>query len=499
MKLFPKTLFLICAIIGNLNAQEWQNYTMPNDTTIFHKMCKVDNSYWAIDYGNGQIFNSQDHGENWELQFETPGEFLERIQFVDKNTGYLCGDYGIIMKTTDGGNSWKDIGPKYAPRITKTDPMERDSAALKRYFYEMYFKDKERGLLWGFEIKPLIGWRASQKRFFYKTLDGGKSWERIDYKREEHDGIVASFLEGVELQEDVAMGIYYAPKSLHKIGWQGMEVSNDKGQNWENFPYPQFSDDRVMLRTTHFISEHQGYILGGNLEKESQGYIIETLDGGRTWRVLENELPHIHYSLQNGNEFLVAGKDKMLKKWRPAAKADSSFIHKGDAAKILIDGMVKKREWQGANKTMIKAGVDLFTLQDDHFLYLSIQYDTALYTNYCGDLYFELAKDSLLHIHASQQLGERILKGAAWTDSSPAFRWGYIADWTANQIKFDPKDKVYLPYQALEFQIAKSKLPEGRLKIALESRDLNGEKEVIRFPEGGDLKSTKDWLLLYLD
>lgn len=332
---------------SNLKAQEWQDFSMRNDTCIFHKMCKVDNYYWAIEFGNGEIYHSKDSGENWELQYTTEGEFMEAIQFLNKEVGFVCGDYGIIMKTNDGGNTWQEIGPKYASRITKTNPLEDDPDALGRYYYQMFFKNEEEGLVWDFEVLPQkTGWK-DYKNYFYQTKDGGKSWSKIEYKKEEYDEILVDFLKGVKLQNEMAMEIYYANNKTYKTGRagrEGIKIWSDDGQSLVSYPLPQFPDKRYILRSIHFISDHQGYLFGGNLEEKSRGYIYETLDGGQSWRSLETDLPHIHYGLQTGNEILLSGKDGLLKKWTPPIKEAKSFIHKGNASTTLIDGQIEEKE-----------------------------------------------------------------------------------------------------------------------------------------------------------
>src|SRR6266487_1622861 len=46
-------------------------------------------------------------GSQWHWQNPLPqGNTLRGASFVDANTGTVVGDYGTIVRTTDGGNSW---------------------------------------------------------------------------------------------------------------------------------------------------------------------------------------------------------------------------------------------------------------------------------------------------------------------------------------------------------------------------------------------------------
>jgi len=46
-------------------------------------------------------------GSQWHWQNPFPqGNTLRGASFVDANTGTVVGDYGTIVRTTDGGNSW---------------------------------------------------------------------------------------------------------------------------------------------------------------------------------------------------------------------------------------------------------------------------------------------------------------------------------------------------------------------------------------------------------
>jgi hypothetical protein len=75
--------------------------------------CFVDpNNGWA--FGTIGIYhfilNTTNGGTGWSLQYSdsTPGSF-KAIQFTDLNNGWVVGDSGKIIKTTDGGTNWTPV------------------------------------------------------------------------------------------------------------------------------------------------------------------------------------------------------------------------------------------------------------------------------------------------------------------------------------------------------------------------------------------------------
>ena len=52
------------------------------------------------------LINAQD----WQLQNPMPTRNqLNNIKFIDSNIGYVVGNFGTILKTTDGGENWIKI------------------------------------------------------------------------------------------------------------------------------------------------------------------------------------------------------------------------------------------------------------------------------------------------------------------------------------------------------------------------------------------------------
>ncbi len=51
----------------------------------------------------GKILRTTDRGATWSSQISGIGETLRSVYFADSLTGYAAGDHGIILKTTNGG------------------------------------------------------------------------------------------------------------------------------------------------------------------------------------------------------------------------------------------------------------------------------------------------------------------------------------------------------------------------------------------------------------
>jgi photosystem II stability/assembly factor-like uncharacterized protein len=61
------------------------------------------NSYWR----DGILFRTHDGGATWDTLMR-PGS-INYVDFPTKNTGYLNLNGNVVMKTTNGGNSWQNI------------------------------------------------------------------------------------------------------------------------------------------------------------------------------------------------------------------------------------------------------------------------------------------------------------------------------------------------------------------------------------------------------
>ncbi|MDZ4712738.1 MAG: YCF48-related protein [bacterium] len=69
---------------------------------------------WFIDSNTGftggypgKIFKTTDGGENWNLVYEQNTGGIMDIEFINESTGFAIYDYSKILKTTNGGMNWQ--------------------------------------------------------------------------------------------------------------------------------------------------------------------------------------------------------------------------------------------------------------------------------------------------------------------------------------------------------------------------------------------------------
>jgi photosystem II stability/assembly factor-like uncharacterized protein len=170
------------------------------------------------------------------------GKDLNAVYFVDSKHGWVAGDGGVILYTSDGGTSWT---PQHAGT----------SASVN----DIYFRNKEDGyLLAGNEI--------------FITGDGGATWQSSGR-------FLASDFGGAEPE------FYSVRFTGKKRGWvvgslsrgdtvvESLVLRTTDGSHWQRQSVP-VRDELIHL---DFDGDKRGWIVGSN------GRILHTGDGGDTW------------------------------------------------------------------------------------------------------------------------------------------------------------------------------------------------------------------------
>ena len=199
----------------------------------------------------GAIFHTTDGGATWNRQKSGTELTLSAICFVDDTHGWTVGDEGTILHTSDGGNTW----------LSKKSP-------VPFFLLDVQFIDKQ------------TGWIVTERTTILHTTDGGRSWA-IQFQDQDYMLKAISFCD-----------------SMH--GWAVGEYgfiyhTADGGTTWEH-QAGRFDWD-----------EETGEIIGGNylfdvvaMDPSNawavgiDGYVSRTIDGGKTWERVTTTIPATH-------------------------------------------------------------------------------------------------------------------------------------------------------------------------------------------------------------
>jgi proline iminopeptidase len=179
-------------------------------------------------------------------------------------------------------------------------------------------------------------------------------------------------------------------------------------------------------------------------------------------------------------------------------------VPQGDGTPVLIDGRIVVDEWRDALSLNVDPSVKLYFKQFRGHVYFGIKVDRA--SPAYVDVFLMDGDHRLYNLHASMQIGERLLVGNDWTDASPVTNWGNSSDWIANEAKINaeqderlPISKRFFPYDGIEYQIRRKRFVGRTWRIRVEVRDFAGQLPDTVFPANSQRRDSKHWAILNLD
>ena len=133
------------------NDGEWTERPIDTPESVLALTCDPRNRIW-VTAGFSTLLHSADGGETWVMQSMDEDLQFTTIQFVDEDWGVATGEFGTVVITEDGGDTWNPA--EYIPGE----------------FYPMsaVFKDRQNGFV------------AGLGGITWVTNDGAMSWQRHD-------------------------------------------------------------------------------------------------------------------------------------------------------------------------------------------------------------------------------------------------------------------------------------------------------------------------------
>ncbi len=236
-------LFVSCHTATGPLSGHWATVAQLPEST-YNEVFFLDYACGWIVGDSGRTMHSTDGGRNWQSVETGVDWYLRSVQFVDRSTGWVAGRSDSILRTTDEGTSWS------------VQPVVHDS--LRRTLTLSI-------------VDPLQGWVVSNRGEIFRTTDGGSTW-LTQLSSGNRAFVAVHFI-------DRAHG--WASSVSHTV-----MKTTDGGLSWESFETPQ-SSLPLMNTDMEFIDGRRGWITttvaaGSSIQTSSP--VLFSDDAGSTWR-----------------------------------------------------------------------------------------------------------------------------------------------------------------------------------------------------------------------
>jgi photosystem II stability/assembly factor-like uncharacterized protein len=244
---------------------------------------------------------------SWQLTPTGTTAQLRGFSAVSHEIAWASGRFGTVLRTTDGGASWRQVGPPDTSGLDFRDieAFDADNAVAlsigegtqsriyrttdggahwteafrnpdKAAFYDcLAFFDRKRGLALS---DPVDG-----KFRLLSTSDGGGSWTLLP-----NDGMPAALTgEFAFAASGQCIRITGHEAWIASGGGAAARVyhSHDRGLHWTVSTTPLTSNGSSGVFAIDFRDPHRGIAVGGDFRAPANGShaLARTRDGGRTW------------------------------------------------------------------------------------------------------------------------------------------------------------------------------------------------------------------------
>ena len=185
---------------------EWIHVDSPTSKKIWRIQCLDSLNCWAAG-DSGLILHTSNGGENWEIQEAGIYNNILDIFFLNNNLGWAVaikfdepsGSY--FLKTTNGGENWSS----------------QLFDSLNTYFFTVNFLDSLNGFLAG-----------APSYVFYRTRDGGLTWNTVQFDSSIFSGLPIIDLEFYSKQYGFACG---GQRDVVGVIWR----TTDYGFSWSSY------------------------------------------------------------------------------------------------------------------------------------------------------------------------------------------------------------------------------------------------------------------------
>jgi len=219
------------AILKTVNGGDSWSRLPYSDNTIFQTVAFVTADYGCV--AGADIYNTLDGGATWLKRYTGRWDLMIRsVCFSNTADAIAAGDSGIILHTTNIGQSWSRL-PSPTTNTLRV----------------VCFPDENTGYIGGNHV-------------LLKSGDGGFTWTEK------------------QMPYDIR-GMYFTSPMVGIAAGAAMIIrTTDGGDTWNSVTPSNLA---AWLYSVHFYDADTGYAAGGFYPNGSGGCVLKTVDGGLTW------------------------------------------------------------------------------------------------------------------------------------------------------------------------------------------------------------------------
>ncbi len=258
-------------------------------------------------------------GHNWQLQATLPGTIIHDMTFASPSIGYAVAEGGQVWKTTNGGKNWTEVfNLGYPYYFYGVSALSEDDIVVSGFYdsstlYSLIRWSQDGGNTWSDDIVlPTSGW-AQRVRFpntndgLIMDLIGDSSGNLAQYST--HGGTTpSSWTNVVDNTDGGWFGLQFSELANLHARASGINFcsSGNNGAKWSCGP----SVDSVFDGPVFFLNDTDGWVGGGEISPNVEGWAHVTSNGGKTWSARTPRWP-----LANSPNTISKRQDRMGR-WR---------------------------------------------------------------------------------------------------------------------------------------------------------------------------------------
>jgi photosystem II stability/assembly factor-like uncharacterized protein len=212
----------------------------------------------------------------WQEEISPTTNPLYAISIVDNATAWICGRYGTVLKTINGGASWSIEGSGYFQGYV--------------HLFSLYAIDDQTVF-----VSYHQGGIGDNTRLF-KTNDGGQNWSAVFQQ-------TGGWIMDIKMFNEDTGFLYTSPLNQY---WRFFNTTNG-GSTW--IPLSQYPE-QFLVESGHYNST---YISGSQIFFGSNsGNIYHSTDTGINWSLIPSLQQNIYSIWFNNSQDGLIGEDNIL-------------------------------------------------------------------------------------------------------------------------------------------------------------------------------------------